>query len=201
MAGNILLTTAYLPPVEYFTAISGSDGILVEVEENYIKQTYRNRCYILSTHGPQLLSVPVYAGSIHKTSVKDVRIDYSKRWQQVHLRAMKTSYSSSPYFEFYFEEIEAIILKNHSFILDLNMELLASALKVLNVTKRIGLTDHFENVNDNINDFRYRIAPKLETLFEPKPYSQVFNLSGTFIPRLSIFDLIFNMGPESGRFL
>ncbi len=93
MAGKILVSTAYLPPVEYFSLISRADEVLIEREENYLKQTYRNRCYILSAHGPQLLSVPVYLGSLHKTPVKDIRIDYSKRWQQVHLRAMTASYS------------------------------------------------------------------------------------------------------------
>jgi hypothetical protein len=120
MEEKILVSTAYLPPVEYFSVISGADNILIEREENYIKQTYRNRCYILSAHGPQLLSVPVYLGSLHKTGIKDIRIDYSKRWQQVHLRAMTASYNSSPYFEFYFENFEKIILKNKNFLLDLN---------------------------------------------------------------------------------
>ena len=109
MAGKILVSTAYLPPVEYFSLISHADEIYVEREENYLKQSYRNRCYILSSHGRQLLSVPVYLGSQHKTPVKEIRIDYSKRWQQVHLRAITASYSSSPYFQFYFENIEKII--------------------------------------------------------------------------------------------
>ena len=123
MAGKILVSTAYLPPVEYFSLIHNADEVLIEREENYLKQTYRNRCYILSAHGPQVLSVPVYLGSFHKTPVKDIRIDYSKRWQQVHLRAMTASYRSSPFFEFYFEEIEKIISKNHEFLIDLNTEL------------------------------------------------------------------------------
>jgi hypothetical protein len=133
MAGKILVSTAYLPPVEYFSLISKADEVFVEKEENYLKQSYRNRCYILSAHGPQILSIPVYLGSVHKTLTKDIRIDYSKRWQQVHSRALKASYSSSPYFEFYFESFDKIISKNHAFLLDLNMELIRSILKILKV--------------------------------------------------------------------
>ena len=96
MAGKILVSTAYLPPAEYFSLISHADEVLIEREENYLKQSYRNRCYILSAHGPQLLTVPVYLGSQHKTHIKDIRIDYSKRWQQIHLRAIIASYRSSP---------------------------------------------------------------------------------------------------------
>jgi len=95
--------------------IKDADEILVEREENYLKQTYRNRCYILSANGTHPLSVPVFLGSIHKTPVKEIRIDYSKRWQQVHLRAVVASYRASPFFEFYFEEIEKCILKTMNF--------------------------------------------------------------------------------------
>jgi WbqC-like protein family len=201
MAGKILVSTAYLPPVKYFSLISRADEIFIEREENYLKQTYRNRCYILSAHGPHLLSVPVYLGSLHKTPIKDIRIDYSKRWQQVHLRAMTTSYNSSPYFEFYFEYIEKIISQNHDFLLDLNMELTESVLKILKMNKKISYTTDFVPVGNMENDFRYKITPKEESHFAIKEYSQVFKKSEVFIPGLSIIDLIFNMGPEAVDYL
>jgi hypothetical protein len=201
MKGKILISTAYLPPTEYFTVISQADKIFVEREENYLKQTYRNRCYILSAHGPQLLSVPVYLGSVHKTLIKDIRIDYSKRWQQVHLRALTASYNSSPYFEFYFENIEKIISKNHEFLIDMNMELTEIILIILNLEKKISGTAVFEPEMNLEYDFRYIISPKKESLFPAKNYFQVFINSGSFFPRLSILDLVFNMGPEAGKYL
>jgi hypothetical protein len=197
MAGKILVSTAYLPPVEYFALISEADEVLIEKEENYLKQTYRNRCYILSAHGTLLLSVPVYLGSLHKTNIKDIRIDYSKRWQNVHLRAMTASYNASPYFEFYFDNIKRTISKNHEFLLDLNMELTELVLKILKIKKPISYTSVFEPVNDKINDFRYTISPKEKSNFIMKEYRQVFNPGNSFVSRLSIIDLIFNMGPES----
>jgi len=201
MAGTILVSTAYLPPVEYFSVISRADEAFVEREENYLKQTYRNRCYILSAHGPQLLSVPVYSGSLHKTPVKDIRIDYSKRWQQVHLRAMTASYNSSPYFEFYFENIEKIISKNHEFLLDLNTQLTESVLAILKMKKTIFYTTNFEPVGDLENDFRYKIIPKEESHFPVKEYYQVFDKGEGFITGLSIIDLVFNMGPDAVDYL
>lgn len=201
MSGKILLSTAYLPPVEYFSAASGADEILVEKQENYVKQTYRNRCYILSAHGPQILSVPVYLGSLHKTPVKDIRIDYSKRWQQVHLRALNASYNASPYFEFYFENIERIISAKNEFLIDLNMSLLEVVFEVLSIKKRPSYTTHFEPLSDKVNDFRYKITPKTNSDFKGKQYPQVFNIESGFTPNLSITDLIFNMGPESANFL
>jgi len=201
MAGKILVSTAYLPPIEYYSVISHADEVCIEKQENYVKQTYRNRCYILSAHGPQLLSVPVYLGSLHKTSINDIRIDYSKRWQQVHLRAMTASYNASPYFEFYFENIEKIISKNHEFLFDLNMELMESVLKMLKIKTPVSPTVDFEPVGNLENDFRYRISPKAESHFIHKKYYQVFNPGNAFVPGLSIIDLLFNLGPEASNFL
>jgi WbqC-like protein family len=201
MAGKILVSTAYLPPVEYFSLISHSYEILVESEENYLKQSYRNRCYILSAHGTQLLSVPVYLGSQHKTHIKDITIDYSKRWQQVHLRAITASYNSSPYFQFYFEDIERIISRKNIFLLDLNMALTDSIFKMLKLNIKLIPTNNFEPPGDNANDFRYSISPKKKSHFIVKKYMQVFNTGYCFAQGLSIIDLIFNMGPEAIYYL
>jgi hypothetical protein len=201
MAGNILVSTAYLPPVEYFAILSQADEVLIEREENYLKQSYRNRCYILSSHGLQLLSVPVYLGSQHKTQLKDIRIDYSKRWQQVHLRAITASYNSSPYFQYYFEIIEKIISKNTGFLLDLNTELTKEILKILNLNTTIRYTTGFTPPDKTDNDFRYKISPKQESEFLNKEYLQVFNLNDSFVQGLSIIDLIFNTGPEAIDYL
>jgi hypothetical protein len=201
MAVDILVSTAYLPPVEYISLVSQADNILIESEENYLKQTYRNRCYILSAHGPQLLTIPVHLGGSHKTCIKEIRIDYSKRWQQVHSRAMIASYNSTPYFEFYFENIEKLILKNHRFILDLNNELLEEILKILHLKKAISYTTEFVPAGYNEFDFRYKISPKKKSYHVAKEYFQVFQKSYGFIPGLSIIDLIFNMGPGATDYL
>jgi hypothetical protein len=201
MAGKILLSIAYLPPVEYFSRIAHTDEVLIESEENYLKQSYRNRCYILSAHGPQLLSVPVYLGSQHKTRVKDTRIDYSKRWQQVHLRAITASYNASPYFQFYFENIEKIISMKIEFLFDMNLQLTESVLKMLKLNKKITYTSEFKPIGESDNDFRYKISPKEESQFAVKEYLQVFNYKNRFVQRLSIIDLIFNVGPEAGGYL
>jgi hypothetical protein len=201
MSGKILVSTAYLPPVEYFSLISRADEVLIEREENYIKQSFRNRCYILSAHGPQLLSVPVYMGSQHKTQLKDIRIDYSKRWQQVHLGAITASYSSAPYFQFYFENIEKIISVKNDFLIDLNTQLTVSILKILKMKTQLRFTSEFEPVSGSENDFRYRISPKKKSAFQVKEYLQVFNNGNGFVHNLSVIDLIFNLGPEAGEFL
>jgi hypothetical protein len=201
MSGSILLSTAYLPPAEYFSKIINAREVLIEREENYLKQSYRNRCYILSVSGPQALTVPVYLGSFHKTSIKDIRIDYSKRWQQVHLGAMVSAYSSSPFFLYYYEELEKIILSNNKFLLDLNMGLLMTVMKMMKLEAKISFSSEFRPINKTENDFRYTISPKKKSDYVSKPYLRVFSQEIGFTAGLSIVDLLFNLGPEAFRYL
>jgi len=201
MAGTILVSTAYLPPIEYVSLLNESETALIEKEENYTKQTYRNRCYILSANGAQILTVPVLEGSFHKTAIKDIRIDYSKRWQQVHLRAMSAAYRSSPYFDFYYDDIEKIILTNPKFLLDLNFELLSFLISALKISVEIKYTTHFESPVNCKNDYRYLISPKTASQCNAKQYRQTFAFDSGFVKELSVVDLLFNMGPDSGLFL
>jgi hypothetical protein len=201
MAVKVLVSTAYLPPAEYFSLFKKADEILIEKEENYLKQSYRNRCYLLSAHGPQLLTVPVYMGSLHKTSIKDIRIDYSKRWQKVHLGAIIASYNASPYFQFYFDDIEKIISGNYEFLTDLNMRLTELLLKMLKIKANPVWSSHFEPLINNFCDYRYTLSPKKISEYRVKEYLQVFSGSDGFVQGLSILDLIFNTGPEAGSYL
>jgi len=199
MPEEILLSTAYCPPAIYFSLIRNSDKVFIEREENYVRQTYRNRCKILTSAGILSLSVPVMKGNVIKAKVRDIRIDYSKRWQQVHLRALTSAYSRSPYFQFYSEPIMNIIQKKQSFLIDLNNELLLQCLGFLDMDKCIDYTSSFLPDTSLSNDFRYRISPGKHPDINLGQYIQVFG--NKFVPGLSILDLIFNLGPESTDYL
>ncbi len=200
MPGEILISTAYFPPAEYFSLIKNADTVLIEREENYVKQTYRNRCKILASNGIMSLTVPVMKGTPAKVPTKDIIIDYSKRWQQVHIRAITSSYNRSPYFQFYFGQIEKILLSNHKFLVDLNDELLYNCLELLNIKKFVSRTYSFRPAGNTDRDFRYSISPKEISGYHYTPYIQVFGQNG-FVEGLSILDLIFNMGPEAVEYL
>jgi hypothetical protein len=200
MPGEILLSTAYFPPAEYFSLIKNAETVYIEQEENYIRQTYRNRCKILTSTGILNLSVPVLKGPLLKVPVKETEIDYSKRWQQVHLGALTSGYGRSPYYQFYSGQIGKIVLKNYRFLLDLNETLLNKCLELLNIDKCILHTSVFYPDTGQVNDFRYRISPGTCSGFLSRPYIQVFG-NNKFIPDLSILDLLFNMGPESSDFI
>lgn len=201
MPGKIYLSTAYLPPAEYFSKIREAEKVFIESRENYIKQSYRNRCYILTAGGVQLLTIPVYHGSLYKTHIDDIQIDYTKRWQQVHIGALKSAYNSSPYFLYYSGKIESIILRNHKYLLDLNMELLNEILMILKIDIKPEYTSEFLPVNKIQGDYRYTINPKKGSSYVQKEYFQVFNSIHGFVSGLSIIDLIFNLGPEAVNYL
>ncbi len=199
MTERVLLSSAYFPPVHYMALISRASRVLLEREENYHKQTYRNRCVILSANGPHFMTVPVLLGSFHKRPVKEIRIDYSKRWQQLHMRGLRASYASSPYFEYYIEDVEKVILKGHRFLIDLNMHSLNVIMKHSGISTSISYTDVFEPVVDEKYDFRYMISPKKNLppeLFTFPAYTQVFSDRWGFTEKLSTLDLLFNAGPE-----
>lgn len=203
-SGTILVSTAYFPPVSYVSLINGASKVLVEKEENYIKQTYRNRCRIYSANGPMNLTVPILEGSFHKRPVKDIMIDYSKRWQLIHIGAIVSAYRSSPYFEYYYSDIETVIMGNHKFLIDLNMHSLKTLLKAAGISVQVENTDTFIIPGTLQNDFRYSLKPKNS---EPGfvdglgKYTQVFSDRGGFIPDLSILDLVFNTGPDARDYL
>lgn len=200
MQEDLLISTAYFPPIGYFSLIRNAGNVFIETEENYIKQSYRNRFRILSSNGILTLSVPVMKGSQLKTNIKDITIDYSKRWQQNHLGAITSAYSRSPYFQFYSDSFSKIILGNHKFLIDLNNELLEKCLEIMKINKCILYTSSFEAHTGKIYDYRYRLNPKKSLDFPYKPYIQVFGNPG-FVPGLSIVDLLFNAGPESAEYL
>lgn len=198
---QILLSTAYLPPVEYFSRILNSVSFLLEYNENYNRQTYRNRCRILGPQGILILSVPVTRRGRTKAPVRDVTIDYSKRWQQVHLRAIASCYGRSPFYQFYSDEFIRIIAKEFRFLVDLNEVLLKKCLEILRLDRSFHPSSSFIPPDGtSSNDYRYTISPGNKPGVEQKPYIQVFD-QGTFVPDLSIIDLIFNTGPDAGSFL
>jgi hypothetical protein len=198
---EILLTTAYLPPVDYFTLLVQHDIVLIEAFENYQKQSYRNRCRISGPNGVNVLSVPVDKQGKQKVLMKDLRISYHQPWPKLHWRTITTAYNNSPFFMFYRDELEPFYHKRYDFLLDFNFELLQLVLKWLRCDRELRYSTFFESVGTQIMDYRYLLHPKKEITHPCKPYHQVFFDTFGFIQGLSIIDLIFNEGPGSVDFI
>ncbi len=198
----ILFSTAYLGPIEYFTYIINCDSILIEKEEHYIKQTYRNRCVIYTANGVQSLTIPVIKVNGNRTKIKDIKISYAEKWQLIHWRAISSAYSNSPYFLYYRDELEQFYFEKHKYLLDYNNRLFETILKILEWDIEIKFTQlYYEKIEKGMVDLRNEINPKKELKIQFNPYTQVFAEKFGFVSNLSIIDLIFNLGPESNEYL
>ena len=219
-----LLSSAYMPPVSYFAAMAEEmeglsnrrDGdsslelspsvVYIEACENYQKQSYRNRCRFYAADGVQALSYPIiHEGGTHKQPISEIKIDWSTPWLQQHERAIVSAYRTSAYFEYYQDELFAILESRPERLLDLNMELLKFFIEKTGIAVDLRLTTEYSRDVD-MEDLRETIHPKrpntiLKDLALEKPYFQVFSRKYGFQSDLSIMDLLFNEGPDSILYL
>lgn len=204
MLTKAIFSTAYLPPIEYISALIKFPSVEIEQWENFQKQTIRNRCHILGANGIQTLHIPVLHEKKIKIFTKDLKICYGEPWQRVHWIALESAYNKSPFFEYYKDDFRKIIFSNKTFVLDLNTELLELILRIPGIEMKINFTGTFEK-NYSENDFRF--LSDFKTSLNAKPeiqkntYPQVFSYKFGFTPGLSIVDLIFNEGRESMDYL
>lgn len=202
MNESVYLSSAYLAPVQYYTKLYAYPQIYVEQHDNYIKQTYRNRCIIASADGPLALTIPTERTDSLKCPMKDVRISDHGKWRHLHWTAIESAYKTSPYFDYYQDDFRPFYEKKYEFLFDFNEKLCETVCKLIDITPCIQRTEEYrQEFQTNEVDFREMIHPKkddsLDVEFSPEPYYQVFETRHGFLPNLSIIDLLFNMGPES----
>jgi WbqC-like protein family len=190
-----LVSTSYLPSIEYFKLISTFDEVLIDSSDIWKKKTVRNRCYILSPNGMQCLSVPVNAK--HNNSLTaEVSIDYSQPWIRVHKGALEAAYNTAPFFEFIKDDIWDIYDRKPELLVDLNRDFLVLLLKKLKLPTKVSVGLSIENSED---DFRklsdnHGYEPLQLPVESFKNYNQVFNYKHPFVPNLSGIDFLANMG-------
>ncbi|AFM03086.1 WbqC-like protein [Bernardetia litoralis DSM 6794] len=206
---KILIELHYLPCLDYFKTIleANKEGkeIILEANENFNKQSYRNRAYILGANGKLALTVPVQKGS-QKTIITDVKIDYKTDWNRKHWQSIKSAYGKSPFFIHYADFLEPIYENPPALLWEFNYKLLTICQKLLRISIPSKKTDSFDKeVDSNILDKRNSITPKKPAIFAHKEYYQTFgnkfeNMDATttaFENNLSILDLLFNEGTNA----
>lgn len=203
---KLLLSTAYFPPVQYLSKIKMYDEIYIEQYENFGKQSYRNRCEIMSANGIIPLSVPVEKAN-SKTLIRDIKIVYPVNWQKLHFRGIESAYKNSPYYEYYIDDLMPFFEKKEIFLRDLNSAILDTILGFLKLHKTINFTeDYIRESTPGYKDVRNTIHPKTarqqpDPDFTIIPYRQTFSDRFPFHPNLSVLDLLFNTGPEAGKYI
>ena len=195
-----LFTTAYFPSISYMARFLKEDAPVIEVWETYHKQTYRNRCRVMTANGVESLSVPVVKVNGNHTMTKDMAISPIEPWQHIHSRCLESAYKASPYFDHYYDYLRPLFEGHFDRLVDLNDTALKAVLKMLKVNKEIVHTTDY--VRDAENDLREAFSPKKQVDASLFPtYYQVFSEKYPFVPDLSFLDLVFNEGPEATTYL
>ncbi len=204
---RLLLATAYLPPLEYFVHMCFYESAVIEVQETWPKQTWRNRCRIMTANGPLDLTIPVSKPYGNQTKTKDILISNHTDWQKNHWKAIISAYQKAPYFVFYQDMLEPYYMNSFpERITTLNYRLLNEFLRELDIKICLIKSRRFDKRPEYDFDLRHSISPKPRHRknipdFSFPPYYQVFSEKTGFVPNLSIIDLIFNLGPEAGDYL
>lgn len=190
---NSLILPTYFPSISHFAVIAQSDNITFEMEDNFQKQTNRNRTYIYSPNGIQLLNIPIKHSRETHQKTKDVMIENEFDWQKQHFKSFEAAYRSSPFFEFFEDDIRPFFEKQHTFLMDLNLEAFDIVLKCLRMKIEFSKTEEYFHEPINMTDFRHLVNGKKDVNSFEK-YTQVFDDKHGFINNLSILDLLFNEG-------
>ena len=194
-----IMVPPYFGPISCWKQIINSN-ILWDVHQNYIKQTYRNRTFIHSANGLQILTVPVKHSKI-KFSMLQAKIDNSIAWQKNHWRSIESAYSSSPFFEFYKDSLEKIYIKEYIYLTKFNFDIIKLILEWTDIEMKSELSKDYKIGYENSLDLRKNMENKKYSCSENLEYRQVFSDKNGFLNDLSIIDLIFNEGPNSISYL
>jgi hypothetical protein len=198
---NILIHPTYFPTVAHFVAIANANTVTFEAADNFQKQTFRNRMYVYGANGKLLLNIPVkHNKDKQKTLYKNIEIENVEDWQKQHWRSIVSAYKSSPFFEYYEDDLKDLFTNTHTSLYDLNIKLFNILCDCIDIEVNIEYTTSF-NTTTPETDLRHLVNSKKETFIQLEPYTQVFGDKYGYLNNLSILDLLFNEGPNTLNYL
>ena len=196
---EILVQPSYFASISTYVAIANASKVSFEINDNFQKQTNRNRMYIYSPNGLQMLNVPIkHSGEIHQKT-KDIRIENDFNWQKQHFKSLEAAYRSSPFFEYFEDQLLPIFTKKHTFLLDLNFETTSFIYSSLRFNSVFLKTTEYLQISAE-TDFRNLVNGKKD-MATFTAYPQVFEEKVGFLNNLSVLDLIFNEGKFALEYL
>jgi hypothetical protein len=198
---KIILHPTYFPNIAHFVAMANAKEITFEMDDSFLKQTYRNRTYIYGANGKLALNIPVIHSQKNRQKYRDVKIFNEEKWQSLHWKSLLSAYRTSPFFEYYEDELQPLFTESTDYLLEFNfkcIEVICDCLQLeLNTTK----TEIYQKTVEDKTDFRYLVNVKKETPQQFENYTQVFSTKHGYIPNLSILDLLFSEGPNALNYL
>ena len=192
----------YFPSVAHWIEINkAAENLIFEKEDNYQKQTYRNRAYIYDANGKLPLTIPVVYSQKNRQLYQDIVIADDENWQELHWKSIQSAYSSSPFFEFYEHEFHPLFNSKYRYLLDFNFKCLEIIYDCLELHFDYKTSENFEKTPKKNDDYRFLTDNRKEITQNFEPYVQVFDDKHGFLSNLSIIDLICNEGPNALLYL
>jgi len=198
---KIVIHPTYFPNLANFIAIVNANEVVLEMDDNFLKQTYRNRTYIYAANGKLGLNIPVIHSQKNRQKYRDVKIYNQDHWQSLHWKSLLSAYRTSPFFEYYEDELQLLFTEKTEFLLDFNLKCFETICDCLQLELNTSKTETYQKFIEDKTDFRHLVNAKKETAYNFETYTQVFNSKHGFIPNLSILDLLFNEGPNALNYL
>ncbi len=197
---TLILHPTYFSPIAHYIALANNTNLIFEVQDNYQKQTYRTRCSIYGANGKQMLTVPIQH-PVQRKLTKDIQIDDSFAWQKQHIKSLQSAYRSSPFFEYYEDDILTLFDKKEKFLLDFNFQAQETIAELLPLEFSFSKTEAYNKVYNELEDLRFLADAKSQRHYGLAEYIQVFSDKHGFIENLSILDLLFMEGPNALNYL
>ena len=198
---KIVIHPTYFPNLVHFIAIVNADEVVLEMDDNFLKQTYRNRTYIYGANGKLGLNIPVIHTQKNRQKYRDVKIYNEDHWQSLHWKSLLSAYRTSPFFEYYEDDLQHLFIEKAEFLLDFNLKCFEVICECLQLELNTSKTGTYQKLVEDKTDFRHLVNAKKEAPFKLETYTQVFNSKHGYIPNLSILDLLFNEGPNALNYL
>ena len=197
----VLIHPTYFPNIAHFSVMLQHEGFCFEVCDNYTKQTYRNRTCIYGANGLLQLNIPVKHSQKNRQLYKDVKIANDTKWQSLHLKSLQSAYRTSPFYEYYEDELQHLFELKADYLMDFNFKCLEVISDCLQIELSSNTSTHYDNSVDRSLDYRPLVNCKKEIEQNLESYTQVFSEKHGFINNLSILDLLFNEGPNAVTYL
>ncbi|BDW93263.1 hypothetical protein MACH07_20950 [Flagellimonas marinaquae] len=199
---KILLHPSYFPSIATFAAIAQYE-VVWEAHDNFQKQTYRNRCYISTDKGKHMLNIPIkhVGGKEGRQKYADVVMENSYNWKKEHWRTLETAYRTSPFFEFYEDDLKTLFTGPDESLFRFNQKTISCIADCIGIKVPNETTDRYQTAPKNLIDARFLVNAKKEQVWEMETYTQVFEERHNFIPNLSVLDLLFNEGTNTLSYL
>lgn len=197
---TVLMHPAYFPSIEQMAYLAQADKVIWEFEDNYQKQTYRNRMYVAHSNGKLLLNIPVQHKHGQRQKTKEVFAVEDFNWQKQHFKSLQTAYRTSPFFEFYEDDIQELFLQKETNLIKHNLHIFKVISELIELEIESEMTTSYQE-HPSEPDLRFLVDAKRESDFHPVSYIQVLEENHGFLPNLSILDLLFNEGTNTLNYL